>query len=263
MKHYIWPIGGIIVGLFIITYQLFSKTDVLPYFIIAIFLLVVSSTVLLLLAIQKTKNWMVIHFSNSYNKIQFYLIALLMVVIFNSMFIVDRSIIFTNRVNSIYESITQEEIDVANFLNNNGFGTFDSFDYTLSTHIAALSGWYFIQDQHSVSAFLLEGIPISNISCQFTLFLNWPNMQIIACNYTTGRQILYNQLYQYQCYSIPALNILKKYDIRYFISSRHTNSSYAWEYTVNSVFIQSLYNYVPIAKITDNYYVWNTSYLYK
>ena len=177
------------------------------------------------------------------------------------MFIVDR-LYFTNRGGSIYEYITKEEIEIADFLNQNGFGTFDSFDNTVSVHIAALSGWYFIQDQHSRGVFLIENRTNCNITCTFTLFSNLANIQFFDCDYTYGREILYNRLFITECYRITALEILKTYNIRYFISSRHYNTSYAWQYIIDSNFIKSLYGYVPVVFTTDNYFVWNTSTLY-
>ncbi|MBD3189752.1 MAG: hypothetical protein GF308_03870 [Candidatus Heimdallarchaeota archaeon] len=261
LRHYLWPIGGLIVSGFIIIYHFFTATKVLPYFICALFVMTVSISALFLLSIKKLRKWFSLNFKHIYNKMKIPMILLFIIIIFNSMFIVDRSILFTKRVNSIQEYITPEEREIADFLSQNGFGTFDSFDYTFSTHIATLSGWYFIQDQHNLGVFLLEDQIVKNKNCNFTLFSNWPNFEFFECSYTHGIRIL-SQLYRTECYSIDALMILKTYNIRYFISSRHTNTSYAWEYTINSVFIESLYSYVPIIKITDNYYVWNTSILY-
>jgi len=125
-----------------------------------------------------------------------------------------------------------------------------------------LSGWYFIQDSNNVGVFLLENRTVGEIGCSFTLFINWPNIELFNCNHTYGRRILYTQLFTTECYTFTALNILKRFNIRYFISSRHTNESGVWQYTMKSSFIESLYSYVPIALTTENYFIWNTSKLY-
>ncbi|MFW9923842.1 MAG: hypothetical protein ACFFDW_11210, partial [Candidatus Thorarchaeota archaeon] len=262
IRHYLWPIEGLVVGAFIVIYHIFTATKVLPYFIVALFIIGISLITLTLLLIQKSKNWLQIKIGNFYLKNKLFLVAFFAILFLNSMFIVDRSVVFTNRSQSIYEHITQEEQEIANFLIENGFGTFESFDYTLSTHIAVLTGWLFIQDQHNIGVFLLEDRTVNNISCSFTLFSNWPNMEFFNCSHTYGRGILYSQLFTTKCYSLQSLVILKEYNIRYFISSIHSNNSYTWEYVINSEFIESLYGYVPKVLITDNYYVWNTSTLY-
>jgi len=261
-RHFLWLIEGLIVGTFITIYHFFTETKVLPYLILSLFILGISIMAFTLLSIQKTRGWLSNKFGNLYNKNKLFVIFFFFIMIFNSMFIVDRSIIFTKRSQSIYEHITIEEKEIANFLLENGYGTFESFDYTLSTHIAALSGWFFIQDQHSIGVFLLEDRRVEDINCSFSLFSNWPNMEFFNCSYTYGRGILYNQLFNLECFSPEALMVLKEYNIRYFVSSIHSNISYAWEYTVKSVFIESLYDYVPTALTTENYYVWNTSTLY-
>jgi len=262
IRHYLGPISGLIVSTFIILYHFLTETKVLPYFILAIFIMSLSLISVIILAVKKLKSHLPSNFRNFYNKTKTFAIFFFIITIINSMFIVDRSILFTQRVNSIYEHLTLEEKAIAEFLTDNGFGTFESFDYTLSIHIAALSGWHFIQDQHNIGVFLLENRTVDEIGCNFTLFINWPNMELFNCNHTYGRQILYNDLFRTECYTYTALNILKRYNIQYFISSIHTNTSYAWQYTINSVFIESLYSYVPIVKTTENYFVWNTSTLY-
>ena len=261
-RHYLWPITGLIVGGFIIIYHFFTETKVLPYFIISLFITGVSIIAIILLTVQKTKERITYKFGNFYNKNKLFVIFFFSILIFNSMFIVDRSNLFTKRNQSIYEHITVEERDIANFLIQNGYGTFESFDYTFSTHIAVLTGWLFIQDQHNIGVFLLEDRTVNNISCSFSLISNWPNMDFFNCNHTNGRNVLYTKLYNSECYSLQALVILKEYNIKYFISSIHSNNSYTWEYTTNSKFIESLYGYVPIALVTENYYVWNTTTLF-
>jgi len=261
-RHYIWPVFGLLFGGFVTLYHFATATKVLPYLIIGLFVLIISITTIILLSIKNSKNWLKIRFGNFYNKTKIALACLIGVVVLNSMFIVDRSAIFTNRNSSIFEHVTKEEIEIAKFLMDNGFGTFESFDNTISIRIAALSGWLILQDPHNRGAFLLEDRNIANLSCQFTLNLYWPNMILFNCSNTDSKQLVYSYLYRFDCYSIDALIILKRYNIRYFISSRHTNTSNAWEYTVNSPFIESLYSYTPLVKITNNYYVWNTSTLY-
>ena len=262
IRHYLGPMCGFIVSTFIILYHFLAETKVLPYFILAIFIMSLTLISLIILSLKKLRNNLPKKFRNLYYKTKAFVIFFFIISVINNMFIVDRSILFPKRVNSIYEHLSLEEKAMAEFLLDNGFGTFESFDYTLSTHIAVLSSWYFIQDQHNVGVFLLENRTVDEINCNFTLFINWPNMELFTCDNTFGRQILYNELFMTECYTHYALNILKRYNIKYFISSRHTNTSYAWQYTINSRFIESLYNYVPIVFTTENYFIWNTSRLY-
>lgn len=261
-QHYIWPICGLLFGGFVTLYHFVTATKILPYLVIGLFILTISVFTIILLLIKNTRNWLKIRLGNFYAKMKITLACLIGIIILNSMFIVDRSALFTSRNFSIFEHITKEEIEIAQFLIDNGFGTFESFDNTISIHIAALSGWLILQDPHNRGAFLLEDRHITNLSYQFTLNHFWPNMNLFNCSFTNGRQLVYSYLYRLDCYSIDALVILKRYNIRFFISSCHTNTSNAWEYTVNSPFIESLYSYTPLVKITNNYYVWNTSILY-
>jgi len=261
-RHYIGPICGFVVGTFIVLNHFLTETKVLPYLILAIFVLSLSLISLITLSFKKLRYNLPRNFRKLYNKTKAYVIFFFFISIINGMFVVDRSSLFAKRVNSIYEHLTTEERDIANFLTQNGFGTFESFDNTLSIHIAVLSGWYFIQDQHNIGVFLLENRRADEIQCNFTLFINWPNMELFNCDLTHGREILYRGLFVTECYTYYALNILKRYKIKFFISSRHTNSSYGWQYTIISRFIESLYDYVPLVMTTENYFIWNTSRLY-
>jgi len=261
-RHYLWAIEGIFIGLFISANHFLTETKVLPYLIIGLFITCVSVIAIILLLIQKTRKYLSLKFGSFYNKAKLSMVFFISIFIFNSLFIVDRIAIFSIRDKSIYEHITQEEKDIAEFFLQDGYATFDSFDNTLSVHIAALCGWYFIQDQHNLGVFLLENRTTVEIGCTVTNFTSWISLQFFDCDSTDGRQILYRQLFVMTCVSYRALKILKTYNLKYFISSRYTNTSNAWQYTIESEFIESLYNYVPIVKTTENYYVWNTSTLY-
>ena len=139
IRHYLGPICGFIVSTFIILYHFLTETKVLPYFILAIFIMSFSLISLIVLSINKLRNNLPRNFRNLYNRTKAFVIFFFISSMINSMFVVDRSILFTNRDNSIYEHLTLEEKAMAEFLVDNGFGTFESFDYTLSTHIAVLS----------------------------------------------------------------------------------------------------------------------------
>jgi len=261
-RHYIWAIEGILIGVFISTYHFLTETKVLPYLIIGLFIVCVSIIAIILLSIQKSRKYLSLKIGSFYNKAKLSMVFFIGIFIINSMFIVDRAALFTVRNNSISEHLTQEEIDIAEFLLQNGFGTFDSFDNTVSVHIAALSGWYFLQDQHNLGVFLLENRTVADINNQIANLSGWFSMHFFESDNTDGRQILYRQLLVMSCTSYRALKILKIYNLKYFITSRHMNTSNAWQYAVQSNFIESLYSYVPIAKTTENYFVWNTSTLY-
>jgi len=261
-RHYLWALEGILIGVFISANHFLTETKVLPYLIIGLFITCVSITAVILLSIQKTRKYLSLKFGSYYNKLKLSTAFFIGIFIINSMFIVDRSALFTNRENSIYEHITQEEKDIAEFFLQDGFGTFDSFDNTVSVHIAALCGWYFLQDQHNLGVFLLENRTTADIECSIANFSSWVSMHFFDCENTNGRQILYRQLFVMSCVSYRALKIMKTYNLKYFISSRHFNTSNAWQYTVDSKFIESLYSYVPIVETTMNYYIWNTSTLY-
>ncbi|MHA1125040.1 MAG: hypothetical protein ACTSO7_11445 [Candidatus Heimdallarchaeota archaeon] len=261
-KHYLWPGCGILVGLFFTVYHFATSTPILPYLIIGLFLLVVSITAIILLLVNKSREYFTLKIGHIYNRFKIPMVLFIGILMVNSMFIVDRSALFTNRNQSIFEHITREEREIADFLLENGYGTFESFDQTVSIHIAALTGWYILQDPHNRGVFLLENRTVDDLPLEFTLFVDWPNMVLFGCDNSYGMGILYNQIFRVSCYSVDALVLLKRYNIRYFVSSRHTNTSSAWQYTINSVFIESLYSYVPIVKTTENYFVWNTSALY-
>jgi len=261
-RHYLWALEGILIGVFISAYHFLTETKVLPYLIIGLFITCVSIMAIVLLSIQNTRKYLSLKFGSYYNKAKLSMAFFIGLFIINSIFIVDRTAIFTSRDNAIFEHITQEEKDIAEFLLQDGFGAFDSFDNTLSVHIAALSGWYFLQDQHNIGAFLLENRTVADIDCQVANFSDWVNMHFFESDSTDGRKILYSQLFVMSCVSYRALRLMKIYNLKYFISSRHTNTSNAWQYVVQSDFIESLYSYVPIVKTTMNYYIWNTSTLY-
>ena len=154
-------------------------------------MLVVSSIAIVLLSVKRTKNWFSVNVGHFYNKRKLFVIFFFGIIIINSLFIVDRSVKFTNKYQSVYCHITKEERDIAKFLIQNGFGTFDSFDITVSTHIAALSGWYYLQDWHNQGAFLLEDRNGDNISCQLTPITIWIRLNFTYCINTFGNQILF------------------------------------------------------------------------
>lgn len=259
-RSYLYPVYGIISGLFITLYHFFV-VSVLPYLIISLFLTIVSIIVFIITLLPKLKKTI----SNEINKIPlkvntFTTLTFLFILI-TSMFMVDRHSIYSNRDGIIYGHLTNEEIELANFLINNGYGTFDSFDNTISTRVAAISGWFYISDIHNRGVFLLGDLHIRDINCSIGSIRNLLNFQFLNCTNTNGRSIFY-ELITSHCYSIMALEILKSYNLKYFITASNSSKSYVWDRTINSIFIESLYVNVPIVKATDNFYIWNTSVLY-
>jgi len=259
-RLYIFPVCGLISSIFIALYHLLVA-KVLPYFIVGLFVGIISFISLFLLASKKVKMYFRLKIGNSFNKYHFNTIIIFAIILFNSVFILDRHVIYSNFDNIYYTYMTEEEVDISNFLLENGFGTFDSFDTIISTRIAALSGWYFIQDTHSRSVFLLENRTLDELDNRLTPISSWLKLQFFNSTATYGRAVLYS-LINDNCYSIQSLMILKAYNLKYFISLRSANTSYIWERTIESVFIRSLYDYVPIVKTTENFYIWNTSTLY-
>ena len=259
-RHYLYSIGGLIVGIFITFYH-FIVTEVLPYLIIGLFLIGISSFTVILLMVQRTRKWLSNKIGYIFSKTNLFAVFTFGIIILNSIFIVDRHSIFTSSDQLVSPHVTKEERDIAEFLSQNGIGTFDSFDNTLSTHVAALCDWYYIQDIHNLGVFLIEERNIENLSCHMTPISSWFSFSFFNCSNTNGRSVFY-QLITKPCYTIDAFIILKKYNLRYFISARNSNTSLIWESRVDSVFIQSLYIYVPIVMTTENYYVWNTTTLY-
>lgn len=259
-RHYLYSIGGLIVGIFITLYH-FIVTEVLPYLIIGLFLIGISSFTLILLMVQRTRKWLSNKIGDIFSKTNLFAVFTFGIIILNSIFIVDRHSIFTSSDQLVSPHITKEERDIAEFLSQNGIGTFDSFDNALSTHVAALCDWYYIQDIHNLGVFLIEERNIENLSCHIAPISSLFSLSFFNCSNTNGRRV-FHQLITKPCYTIDAFIILKKYNLRYFISARNSNTSLIWESRVDSIFIQSLYIYVPIVMTTENYYVWNTTTLY-
>ena len=260
-KYYLYSFCGLILGLFVFLYH-FIVVNVLPYLIIGSFVLLLSVSTLIVISIPKLKTSITAKLGNKINRKSLFTISTLFLILLNSVFIVDRHSLFPSQNEIVTTQLSPGEIEISKFLKENGFGTFESFDLMISTRIAALTGWYFIRDGHNRGVFLLENKSIEEINCEVTPFLSWLSLKFFNCSSTIGSRMYYI-LMTNDCLSIEVLNLLKTYNIRYFISSSTTNETTIWENSFDSIFIKSLYEFnIPIVKSIENYLVWNTSVLY-
>lgn len=177
------------------------------------------------------------------------------------MFIIDRHSTFFNRDGYLYTHITKEEVDIANFLLEQGQGTFDSFDPTVSVHLAALTGWFFLQDVHSRTLFLLSNKTINDYNCSLLPVTQWYKGVFYDCELKTGRE-LYIQLLLNDCFSPISQNILKTFNISYFVTAKNSTEVTILFSVIDSPFIASLNNLVPLAYSTEHFNIWNVSTIY-
>ncbi len=156
----------------------------------------------------------------------------------------------------------KDDIQVTNFLKSKGSGTFESFYNIISTRIAAESGWFFIQDSHSVSSFLLETQSISDFhnNCTLLPFYNWNKKSIFYSNYNIGRAIFYT-LINSSCDTDIVRSIINNYSISFFITAKNILSVEVYGVHYDSIFIETLPLYTNTVFETEYYQVWDLSIL--
>jgi hypothetical protein len=263
MKYYFLLISSCTVFAFILAYH-FVIRSVGAYPIIAgcfLGLVVLSLFIIRFkdkLRFQKTKLLL------SKRKAEIVVSLIMTTVILNSIFMMDRHAVFWNREDYLFSHISGEEIDLANFLLAEGFGVFDSFDDVLSTHVAVLSGWLFVQDMHSITVnYLNDNITtINDYNCSLRPFWQWYERDLITCDFRTG-DLHYTDIITNNYNDSFVIDILSAFQVKYFITAKNSSLVELWDGIIDSLFISTLMNSsIPIVHTTENFLVWNVSTLY-
>ncbi len=257
----ILTIFGVSAVLYSILFQ-FIVGNIFPYQIFNGFILLLIITILVInfTNYAERSKFKIIKYYNSYKN---YIISSLIlgVILLNSLSLTDRHTLFYNRKGYLYTHITGEIIDISDFLKDNGKGTFDTFDSSISTQIGAMSGWYFLQDVHSFSQFILDNISIDEYNFTMIPIAEWYQGYFINTNFTSGRSLYYYLILE-DCLSLNSLYTLKSYNLRYFITESESNEVILFGKTISSPFIDSLYIHVPVVMTTEHFIIWNVSTLY-
>ena len=183
--------------------------------------------------------------------------------IYFSVFLVDRHTIYSKNPAGTDTFISKDEIDISDFLLGNGTGFFATHDSLLSIRIAALSGWFPLQDWHNLGIFLnnMTGIQTYSNSCQIESIFKWYNREIFNCDTLNGR-ILFDELIRNNVNSTISRSTIQNFQVKFFITNKNSNYSLVYSEYIESDFIISLYGFVPLVLETEKLLVWDLSYLH-
>ena len=256
-------ISSFIVFFYILIYHIAVREVTLYVVVSGVLFGLISTTLILIQFHDKLKMK---GFSNLLNKRKLELLLTLTIILLftNSMFQTDRHASYFNRDDILFSYISDEEMELASFLKEQGMGIFDSFDHVLSIHVAVMSGWFFLQDMHGISI-LLQSKNITTINdyiCSFRPFWQWNERELFACDFRSG-SLNYKDLVTNPYNDSLVIDILSSYNMNYFISRKNSSVIEFWDGKIDSSFISSLMeSSVPVVFSTDNFLVWNISTIY-
>ncbi|MGC9780275.1 MAG: hypothetical protein HZR80_13600 [Candidatus Heimdallarchaeota archaeon] len=253
-------IGFLISTLILLNHYLVYS--VFPYNIVAFFVLIFVSIYTISNLLKEEKLEKVKFYKDIIKNPKYILGIIILLLIVNSTFLVDRQTKYYSREGFITNNINNEYIRIADFLSSNDRETFCSFDQTISSYIAALSGWFFLQDPHSLTILLKGNKNIEQINCSIIPPYRWYLPSIYECSDLKSYEY-YSLLIHSDCLDSYSMFILKTFSIKYFITVKNSSIINLHGYKVYSNFINSLnLNDIPIVMRTDNYLIWDTGSLY-